>query len=111
MAAILTGWSANLNPASPKCGTVMFNPRRHEAGAKTLLGQKLPDEGPDQLRRALTLLANHPSTAHNVSTRMLRGFVGDSARPADIATLSRSFQKSQGDLREVTRTMLSLDAI
>lgn len=111
MAAILTGWGVNLNLDSPDCGTVVFNERRHEPGIKMLLGQRLPDEGKGQLHRALTLLAAHPSTARNVSTRMLRAFIGDSARPEDVALVAQSFRQSNGNLRQVTKTMLSLDAI
>lgn len=111
MAAILTGWGVDLNLDSPTCGEAVFNPRRHEPGPKMLLGQRLPDSGADQLRAALDLLATHPATARNVARRMLAAFLGDAASPADVAIVARSFQQSRGDLRQVTRTMVELDAI
>jgi uncharacterized protein (DUF1800 family) len=57
--------------------------------------------------RILDMLATHPSTAHFISTKLATRFVADNPPPALVARMEKTFLKTDGDLREVMRTMLS----
>ena len=51
------------------------------------------------------MLATHPSTAKFVSTKLARKFISDNPPPALVARMSQAFLKTDGDIREVLRTM------
>jgi uncharacterized protein (DUF1800 family) len=61
------------------------------------------DEGIEVLRR----LASHPSTADWISTKLVRRFVNDDPPPGLVAVLRGTFLQTDGDLREVVRTLLT----
>jgi uncharacterized protein (DUF1800 family) len=103
LARILTGWTV----AEPDDGGgFQFDPRRHEPGAKTLLGQKYFEEGSNEGIRALDRLAHHPATAHFISKCIATRFVADDPAENLVTRMAATFQSSDGDIREVMRVML-----
>jgi uncharacterized protein (DUF1800 family) len=103
LARILTGWTV----AEPDDGGgFLFDPRRHEPGAKTLLGQKYFEEGSNEGIRALDRLAHHPATAHFISKCIATRFVADDPPESLVTRMAATFQSSDGDIREVMRVML-----
>lgn len=111
LAAMLTGWTVDLRLDSPTIGKTIFDPRRHEPGAKTLLGRTFPDDGENQLPTALAMLAQHPATARNVSRRLISNFL-TSPPPREVVTaLEQDFITSNGDLRRLAATMLEIDTM
>ncbi len=103
LARVLTGWTI----AQPDDGgTFQFDPRRHEPGVKTVLGEKFYDTGNDEALRALDLLAHHPATAHFISRSIAQRFVSDDPPEALVARMAAKFLASDGDIREVLRTMI-----
>jgi len=103
LAKVLTGWTI----AQPDDGgQFQFDPRRHEPGMKTVLGEKFVDGGVDEGIRALELLAHHPSTARFISKSIATRFVSDDPPPALIDRMAATFTSSDGDIREVLRTMV-----
>jgi len=103
LAAVLTGWTI----AQPDDGgQFQFDPRRHEPGIKTVLGQKFYEAGSDEGLRALDMLAHHPSTAHFISKSIAMRFVSDDPPESLVTRMAVTFQSSDGDIREVMRTML-----
>ncbi|HEY8460929.1 MAG TPA: DUF1800 family protein, partial [Blastocatellia bacterium] len=78
----------------------------HDDGEKTVLGKKIPAGGGIKDGYAvIRLLARHPSTAKFISTRLARKFVSDNPPQPLVTRMSQTFLKTEGDIREVLRTM------
>lgn len=106
VARALTGWTIG-RPRSPQAGQFWFNPRMHDTGAKIVLGQKIPGSGIEEGERVLDLLARHPSTARFIATKLARRFVADEPPPALVDRAAETFRKTDGDLREVVRAIVT----
>ncbi|HXA56843.1 MAG TPA: DUF1800 domain-containing protein [Candidatus Acidoferrum sp.] len=103
LATVLTGWTI----AQPDDGgQFQFDPKRHEPGDKTVLGEKFYAAGQDEGMRALDALAHRPATAHFISRCIATRFVSDDPPESLVARMAATFQSSDGDIREVMRTML-----
>ena len=105
LARVLTGWTID----TPRMGgQFMFRPQMHDFGEKTILGQDFPAKhGEDEGERALDILANHPSTAHHIAFQLAQRFVSDEPPSALVDRAADVFLKTHGDLREVTRTIIT----
>ncbi|HKP45338.1 MAG TPA: DUF1800 domain-containing protein [Pyrinomonadaceae bacterium] len=98
-------------------GRFFFNARVHDDGEKIVLGHKIPAGGgfKDGLM-VLDILAHHPATAKFIAAKLVRHFVSDNPPPALVDRVAATFTKSNGDIREVLRTIFfspefnSLDA-
>jgi uncharacterized protein (DUF1800 family) len=55
----------------------------------------------------LKILAHHPATAHFISLQLAKRFVADDPPPSLVNRMAGTFRKTDGDLREVVRTMIS----
>ncbi len=102
VARVFTGWT--LQDARDGGGFV-FKPRLHEPGTKTVLGHKIKDNGEKEGTEVLEILAHSPATAKFISTKLAERFVSDNPPPSLVAVMSKTFLKTDGDLREVMRTM------
>jgi uncharacterized protein (DUF1800 family) len=101
-ARVFTGWTiANLDDG----GQFQFDPRRHDPGNKTILGQTLYESGADEGQRLLDMLAGHPSTAHFISKKLAMRFVSDDPPEALVKRMAATFLATDGDIREVLRTL------
>jgi len=106
LARVLTGWTI----AEPrKGGGFEFNERTHEPGVKVVLGHKFHDDGMREGEKALEMLASQPATARFISTKLAQRFVSDNPPESLIARMAETFHKSDGDIREVLRTMFRSD--
>ena len=104
VAKCLTGWTIT---APRQGGSFQFRPFLHEDGNKVVLGHPIRSGGIEEGERVLRMLANHPSTARFISTKLVRRFVADDP-PADLVdAASLTFEKTGGDLREVLRTLFT----
>jgi uncharacterized protein (DUF1800 family) len=109
-AKVITGWTVigfRQDPA--RAGEFVFNPNMHQPGPQTVIGKTYPDAGFEQGRAVLAMLALHPATAKHIATKFARHFVADVPPPALVERLSRRFLDTQGDLKEVTRTLVMSD--
>jgi len=52
------------------------------------------------------MLANHPSTAKFISTKLAQRFVSDTPPQALVDAMAKTFMESDGDIKAVLRTML-----
>jgi uncharacterized protein (DUF1800 family) len=103
VARCFTGWTIR-NPRAG--GDFYFNQFMHDDGEKTVLGKKVSSGGGIKDGYAVIhMLATHPSTAKFISTKLARKFVSDNPPPALVARMSQTFLKTDGDIREVLRTM------
>jgi uncharacterized protein (DUF1800 family) len=88
-------------------GEFEFNPRMHQPGGQTVIGRSYPDAGVEQGREVLAALARHPATAKHVATKLARHFVADEPPPALVERLTRRFLATQGDLKAVSKALLT----
>ncbi len=104
VARCFTGWTI-LEPN--RGGGFEFNDKIHDKGEKQVLGVTIPAGGgmSDGLK-VLDILAHHPSTAHFISKSLAIRFVSDDPPETLVARMAATFQRTDGDLLEVMRTML-----
>jgi uncharacterized protein (DUF1800 family) len=103
-AKILTGWTID---RPQQGGGYVFRPQMHEGGSKTVLGQKFKEDGEKEGERLLDMLASHPATAKHISFKLAQRFVADEPPQALVDRAARKFLDTKGDLREVTRTIIT----
>jgi uncharacterized protein (DUF1800 family) len=105
VARALTGWTLDRGAQG---GSFVFRPMVHDAGAKVILGQKFPaGRGIEEGEAVLDLLARHPQTATFIATKLARRFVSDTPPPALVARAAARFRATDGDIREVVRTIVT----
>jgi len=104
LAKVLTGWSID---KPQQGGSFKYNERAHEPGPKYIFGQKIGEHGEGEGMEMLDLLARHPSTAKFISKKLAMRFVSDNPPQSLIDRMANTFQKKDGDIREVLRTMFT----
>jgi uncharacterized protein (DUF1800 family) len=105
-AKVISGWS--IVPVREEGGgEFMFNPRLHEPGAERVLDRDYPDGGFAQGRAVLLALARSPATAKHIATKLATHFVADDPPPSLVDTLAKRFSDTDGDLTEVSRTLVT----
>jgi uncharacterized protein (DUF1800 family) len=87
-------------------GLFEFNPGRHDFADKQLLGQRVKGSGFDEVQQAVDLITRQPACARFISTKLARYFVADDPPPALIERMAKTFQRTDGDIAKVLRTML-----
>jgi uncharacterized protein (DUF1800 family) len=108
-AKVLTGWTW-LQPGEPvHGGEFIFMKRLHEPGDQFVLGKSYADSGVDQGRAVLRDLARHPATAQHIAEKLARHFVADEPPPALVHKLAKVFLDSDGNLRQVARTLVTAE--
>jgi uncharacterized protein (DUF1800 family) len=103
VARVFTGWTLD---QPRRGGGFMFRPGMHDPGSKTVLGKRFGENGEKEGMQVLQMLARRPATAKFISTKLAQRFVADDPPPALIERMAATFLKTDGDLREVYRTML-----
>src|SRR5260370_19394381 len=85
-----------------------FDAKMHDHGEKSVLGHKIKaGRGSEDGEEVLDILARHPSTAHFIATKLVRRFVSDDPPKSLVDRVAKTFLKTDGDLREVMRTILT----
>jgi uncharacterized protein (DUF1800 family) len=108
-ANVLTGWTA-IDPSEPDHGgDFLFNKRLHEPGEQTVLGKRYAETGVDQGRAVLADLARHPATAQHIAQKLARHFVADEPPPALVTKLAKTFNDSDGNLKEVAKALVTAE--
>jgi uncharacterized protein (DUF1800 family) len=107
-ANVITGWTmVPPRPELPHAGEFIFNPRAHEPADQKVMGKVYTNDGFNQGRAVLLALARHPATARHIATKLARHFVADDPPPALIDKLAKRFLDTDGNLKEVTRTLVT----
>jgi uncharacterized protein (DUF1800 family) len=105
VARALTGWTIRPPAAG---GGFIFRPEMHDAGEKTVLGHKLKaNRGIEDGEDVLDMLSRHPSTARYIATKLARRFISDNPPQTVIDQAADAFLKTDGDIREVVRTIVT----
>ena len=104
VARALTGWTM-----APRQGaTFTFRPQIHDAGEKVVLGHRLAaGRGIEDGEEVLDLLARDPHTARFIARKLAVRFVGDAPPAALVDRATATWQRTDGDIREVVRTIVT----
>ena len=104
VARCFTGWTI-IQPQGQ--GVFRFEPRIHDNGEKTVLGQRIPrGGGMDDGLRVIDILAKHPSTAQFIATKLARRLVADEPPQAIVNKAAQAFRQSDGDIPTVLRAIV-----
>ena len=104
VARALTGWT--MNPRGD--AAFMFRPEIHDAGEKTVLGHRLAaGRGIEDGEEVLDILARDPRTARFIARKLAIRFVSDDPPAALVERAAGSFLRTDGDIREVVRTIVT----
>lgn len=91
-----------------RTGLFLFDPRRHDFGTKTFLGQDFPaGHDLDEIDRALHILATSPATAHHVAFQMAQRFLSDNPPKDVVDAMTQAYEQSGG---RISATLLPLIA-
>jgi uncharacterized protein (DUF1800 family) len=104
VARALTGWT--MNPRQN--AEFVFRPAIHDAGEKAVLGHRLPaGRGIEDGEEVLDILARDPHTARFIARKLAVRFVSDDPPPALVERAAQTFLKTDGDIRETVRTIVT----
>jgi uncharacterized protein (DUF1800 family) len=87
-------------------GEFLFRADQHDAGAKTVLGKRLPaGRGIEDGEQVLDLLAVHPATARHLAFKLAVRFVSDKPPQALVDRLAAVYLKTGGQVRPVLKAL------
>jgi uncharacterized protein (DUF1800 family) len=108
LSRVLTGWTIQGR------GNFIFNPAIHDWGSKTVLGVTIPAGSPSlgqagiqEGEKMLDVLANHPSTARFIGTKMLRWLLTPDPTETQISTIASVYRATGGDIKSMIRAILN----
>ncbi len=102
VAKVFTGWTLE-RPGDG--GAFLYNDRRHEPGAKQVLGRTIESQGQQEGFEVLHMLATSPATAHFLSQKLAERFVSDAPPETLVKRMAKIFLASDGDIASVLRTL------
>jgi uncharacterized protein (DUF1800 family) len=108
-ANVLTGWTWVAFGEPSHGGEFVFVKRMHEPGEQTVIGKTYPDTGVNQGRAVLADLAQQPATVAHIAHKFARHFVADQPPPSLVDKLTKSFTDSDGNLKELARTLIAAE--
>src|SRR5262249_43817576 len=106
-AALASEASGQRGDSSARAGEFEFNARMHQPGSQSVIGRIYADTGGEPGRAVLAAPARHPATATHVATKLARHFVADEPPPALVERLSKRFLATQGDLKAVSKELVT----
>ena len=119
LARVLTGLGVRLDGEPPRPDArrralrerhdaAEFDPARHDAGAKSLLGLPIPAGGGwNEIVGQLARLAAHPATARHVSRRLAVYLLADEPPERVVDRMSRAWLGSDGDIAVTLAAMFA----
>jgi uncharacterized protein (DUF1800 family) len=108
-AEVITGWSIGGSQGrrpQGDPGKFMFRAELHEPGPKVVLGKRYPDTGYEQGVAVLRDLANNPSTARFIATKLARHFIADDPPSKAVDRIAQAYMRSGGNLPTVYRALI-----
>jgi len=103
VARCFTGWT--VGKTTPE-NTFVFDPKTHDNGDKVVLGHTIHAGGISEGEEVIDILAHQPATARFIAAKLARRFVADDPPAALVNRAAKVFSDTDGDLREVVRTIL-----
>ena len=101
VARCFTGWTI-----SRRTVDFIFSPFTHDYDEKFVLGESIPAGGGlVDAEQVLDILADHPSTARFICTKLARRFVSDDPNDKLVNAMTDTFSATDGDISAVLDTM------
>ena len=94
-------------PDDLESGDFYFNPRWHQNGAKTVLGQKVDEGGVKDGLKVIDILVKHPSTAKFIARKLAVKFVSDNPSEDLVKRVAEAFTKSNGDIKTTLKALFT----
>lgn len=105
VARAFTGWGVDLPRQG---GGFVFRGPAHDAGEKVVLGHRLrAGRGIEDGEQVLDIVSRHPSTALFISRKLAVRFVSDDPPEDLVERAAATFQRTDGDIRAVVRTIVT----
>src|SRR5262245_21375093 len=104
VARAFTGWSIERPQFN---GEFIFRPRMHDGADKVVLGHKIHAGGIRDGETVIDILADHPSTAQFISTKLVRRFVSDEPPVMLVKHVAEVYRKTDGNIREMMHEILT----
>ncbi|MFK2929194.1 DUF1800 domain-containing protein [Dyella agri] len=98
-------FNAKAAPLVVQRGLFQFNPYRHDFSDKVLLGRHIKGGGYAEVREAVDIIVHQPACARFISRQLAQYFVADTPPPALVARMAQTFQRTDGDIAAVLRTL------
>jgi uncharacterized protein (DUF1800 family) len=92
-------------PGTVRNGLFVFNPNKHDFSDKVFLGHTIKGTGANEIAQAVDLIVQQPACARFVSQQIAQYFVADKPPAALVDDMAATFQRSDGDIAAVLRTM------
>ncbi len=92
-------------PGMVRNGLFVFNPNKHDFSDKVFLGHTIKGRGADEIAQAVDLIVQQPACAQFVSQQIAQYFVADEPPAALVDAMAKTFQRTDGDIASVLRTM------
>jgi hypothetical protein len=106
VARAFTGWTLDERVED----LFVFRPFLHDQQSKTVLGFELPaGQGIEDGRAVLDILADHPSTARFIATKLCRHFVADAPPDSLIEKVTQTYMDSDGYIPDLLRSLFLSD--
>ena len=113
VAKAFTGWTIRgegpVGPRRSKESRFSFEADRHVKGDKKFMGVTIREGAEKEGLEILHRLATHPKTATFIAAKLTRRLVADNPPPALVKRAAATFEKTNGDIREVVRTIVTSD--
>ena len=100
LAELLTGLSVEAEGFA-------FDPKRAEPGLEKVLGARYDGKGMAPILQVLQDLAARPETARHLAGKLAVHFVSDTPDPALVGDLTAVYQRSGGDLRQLSEALVA----
>jgi uncharacterized protein (DUF1800 family) len=105
------GFFGRQPPGTRRNGLFVFNPNKHDFSDKVFLGHTIKGTGANEIAQAVDLIVQQPACARFVSQQIAQYFVADKPPAALVDAMATTFQRSDGDIAAVLRTMFLSKAI
>lgn len=108
LARVLTGWSSGRQGRrGERTYGFIFNSRWHDSQPARVMELEIDGTGGlDDGKKAILHLVRHPGTAHFISQKLCTYLVNDHPPIELVERVSKVFQDSQGDLKQVYRAII-----
>jgi uncharacterized protein (DUF1800 family) len=92
-------------PGIVRDGLFVFLPGRHDFSDKTFLGHDIKGNGFGEIEQAVDLIVQQPACATFISRQLAQYFVADDPPQPLVDAMAATFQRTDGDIAAVLRTM------
>jgi uncharacterized protein (DUF1800 family) len=105
------GFNRRRQPQVLREGLFVFNPARHDFSDKVFLGHTIKGSGYREIEQAVDLITQQPACAQFISKQLAAYFVSDDPSPELVSAMAQTFQRTDGDIAAVLRTMFDSPAL